>query len=115
MPAEGCSTGRAFGLLCQVAGAYSRSWSYREDSLLAIYKKMAEASVNTPKEDLKSLLRGATFLVVRAIKDIVSSVSLAFGARGAGHRLRARLCPHCSSPGIPPGLEMGTKRPRSVS
>ncbi|KAM6435484.1 centrosomal protein of 104 kDa isoform 1-T3 [Liasis olivaceus] len=57
-----------------VAGAYSKTWSYREDSLLAIYKKMTEASVSTPKEELKNMLRGAIFLVVRAIKDIVSSV-----------------------------------------
>ncbi|XP_062821990.1 centrosomal protein of 104 kDa isoform X2 [Anolis carolinensis] len=57
-----------------VAGAYSKTWSYREDSLLAIYKKMMEVSPSTPKEDLKSLLRGAIFLIVRAIKDIVSSV-----------------------------------------
>ncbi|XP_042336407.1 centrosomal protein of 104 kDa [Sceloporus undulatus] len=57
-----------------VAGAYSKTWSYREDSLLAIYKKMMEVSPSTPKEDLKNLLRGAIFLIVRAIKDIVSSV-----------------------------------------
>ncbi|XP_063173495.1 centrosomal protein of 104 kDa isoform X2 [Candoia aspera] len=57
-----------------VAGAYSKTWSYREDSLLAIYKKMAEASTSTPKEELRNMLRGAVFLVVRAIKDIVSSV-----------------------------------------
>ncbi|KAM3824187.1 centrosomal protein of 104 kDa isoform 1-T1 [Vipera latastei] len=57
-----------------VAGAYSKTWSYREDSLLAIYKKMSEAPTSTPKEELKNMLRGAVFLVVRAIKDIVSSV-----------------------------------------
>ncbi|XP_066493843.1 centrosomal protein of 104 kDa [Tiliqua scincoides] len=57
-----------------VAGAYSKTWSYREDSLLAIYKKMMEAPVSLPKDDLKNLLRGAVFLIVRAIKDIVSSV-----------------------------------------
>uniref|UniRef100_A0A670ZIQ0 Centrosomal protein of 104 kDa n=1 Tax=Pseudonaja textilis TaxID=8673 RepID=A0A670ZIQ0_PSETE len=57
-----------------VAGAYSKTWSYREDSLLAIYKKMAEAPTSTPKEELKNMLRGAVFLIVRAIKDIVSSV-----------------------------------------
>ncbi|KAG8142439.1 hypothetical protein E2320_006352 [Naja naja] len=57
-----------------VAGAYSKTWSYREDSLLAIYKKMMEAPTSTPKEELKNMLRGAIFLVVRAIKDIVSSV-----------------------------------------
>ncbi|KAL7978561.1 hypothetical protein Chor_005543 [Crotalus horridus] len=57
-----------------VAGAYSKTWSYREDSLLAIYKKMIEAPTSTPKEELKNMLRGAVFLVVRAIKDIVSSV-----------------------------------------
>ncbi|XP_034280121.1 centrosomal protein of 104 kDa [Pantherophis guttatus] len=57
-----------------VAGAYSKTWSYREDSLLAIYKKMTEAPTSMPKEELKNVLRGAIFLVVRAIKDIVSSV-----------------------------------------
>ncbi|XP_053941925.1 centrosomal protein of 104 kDa [Cuculus canorus] len=57
-----------------VSGAYSKTWSYREDALLAVYKKLMEASVNTPKEDLKSMLRAAIFLVRRAIKDIVSSV-----------------------------------------
>lgn len=64
-----------FLFFCQVAGAYSKTWSYREDSLLAIYKKMVEISTSTPKDDLKTLLKGAIFLIVRAIKDIVSSVS----------------------------------------
>ncbi|NXS50071.1 CE104 protein, partial [Balaeniceps rex] len=57
-----------------VAGAYSKTWSYREDALLAVYKKLMEVSVNTPKDDLKNMLRAAIFLVRRAIKDIVSSV-----------------------------------------
>lgn len=57
-----------------VAGAYSKTWSYREDSLLAIYKKMMEVPVSMPKDELKNLLRGAVFLIMRAIKDIVSSV-----------------------------------------
>ncbi|XP_019396765.1 PREDICTED: centrosomal protein of 104 kDa isoform X3 [Crocodylus porosus] len=57
-----------------VAGAYSKTWSYREDALLAIYKKLMEISVSTPKEDLKNMLRAAVFLIRRATKDIVSSV-----------------------------------------
>ncbi|XP_072739674.1 centrosomal protein of 104 kDa [Ciconia boyciana] len=57
-----------------VSGAYSKTWSYREDALLAVYKKLMEMSVNTPKDDLKNMLRAAIFLVRRAIKDIVSSV-----------------------------------------
>ncbi|XP_054705603.1 centrosomal protein of 104 kDa isoform X1 [Grus americana] len=57
-----------------VSGAYSKTWSYREDALLAVYKKLMETSVNTPKDDLKNMLRAAIFLVRRAIKDIVSSV-----------------------------------------
>lgn len=63
-------------LFCvQVSGAYSKSWSYREDALLAVYRKLMEMAVSTPKEDLKNMLRAAIFLVRRAIKDIVSSVS----------------------------------------
>ncbi|XP_064028296.1 centrosomal protein of 104 kDa isoform X3 [Pogoniulus pusillus] len=57
-----------------VSGAYSKTWSYREDALLAVYKRLMEMSVNTPKDDLKNMLRAAIFLVRRAIKDIVSSV-----------------------------------------
>ncbi|KAM8796420.1 centrosomal protein of 104 kDa [Eudromia elegans] len=57
-----------------VSGAYSKTWSYREDALLAVYEKLTEMSVSTPKEDLKNMLRAAIFLVRRAIKDIVSSV-----------------------------------------
>ncbi|XP_054114708.2 centrosomal protein of 104 kDa isoform X4 [Callithrix jacchus] len=57
-----------------VAGAYSKTWSYREDALLALYKKLMEIPVGTPKEDLKNTLRASIFLVRRAIKDIVTSV-----------------------------------------
>uniref|UniRef100_K7F8X3 Centrosomal protein of 104 kDa n=1 Tax=Pelodiscus sinensis TaxID=13735 RepID=K7F8X3_PELSI len=57
-----------------VAGAYSKTWSYREDALLAIYKKLMEMSAGTSKDDLKNMLRAAVFLIRRAIKDIVSSV-----------------------------------------
>ncbi|NWI02602.1 CE104 protein, partial [Tichodroma muraria] len=57
-----------------VSGAYSRTWSCREDALLAVYKKLMEVSVDTPKEDLRNMLRAAVFLVKRAIKDTVSSV-----------------------------------------
>ncbi|XP_059722413.1 centrosomal protein of 104 kDa [Haemorhous mexicanus] len=57
-----------------VSGAYSRTWSCREEALLAVYEKLMEVSVDTPKEDLRSMLRAAVFLVRRAIKDTVSSV-----------------------------------------
>ncbi|XP_020013962.1 centrosomal protein of 104 kDa isoform X2 [Castor canadensis] len=57
-----------------VAGAYSKTWSCREDALLALYKKLLEMPIGTPKEDLKSTLRAAIFLTRRAIKDIVTSV-----------------------------------------
>ncbi|NXI96060.1 CE104 protein, partial [Psophia crepitans] len=57
-----------------VSRAYSKTWSYREEALLAVYKKLMDTSVNTPKDDLKSMLRAAVFLVRRAIKDLVPSV-----------------------------------------
>ncbi|XP_010003508.1 PREDICTED: centrosomal protein of 104 kDa [Chaetura pelagica] len=57
-----------------VSGAYSKTWSYREDALLAVYKKLMEMSANTPKDVSKNTLRAAIFLVQRAIKDTVSSV-----------------------------------------
>ncbi|XP_029434701.1 centrosomal protein of 104 kDa isoform X2 [Rhinatrema bivittatum] len=57
-----------------VAGAYSKTWSYREDALLAVYKKLWEMPTSASKEELKSMLRAAIFLTQRAMKDNVSSV-----------------------------------------
>ncbi|XP_057606570.1 centrosomal protein of 104 kDa isoform X2 [Hippopotamus amphibius kiboko] len=57
-----------------VAGAYSKMWSHREDALLALFKQLTDAPVGTPKDDLKSTLRAAIFLIRRAIRDIVTPV-----------------------------------------
>ncbi|KAF5887731.1 centrosomal protein, partial [Clarias magur] len=57
-----------------VAGAYSKTWSYREDSLLAVYKKLAEVSPGTPKAELTNMMRAAVFLCRKALTDKVSSV-----------------------------------------
>lgn len=57
-----------------VAGAYSKTWSYREDALLAVYKKLSTVSDDISKDELKNMLRAAIFLVRKAIKDKVSSV-----------------------------------------
>ncbi|XP_034162529.1 centrosomal protein of 104 kDa isoform X2 [Pangasianodon hypophthalmus] len=57
-----------------VAGAYSKTWSYREDSLLAVYKKLAEVSPGTPKAELMNMMRAAVFLCKKALTDKVSSV-----------------------------------------
>ncbi|XP_073417902.1 centrosomal protein of 104 kDa [Dendrobates tinctorius] len=60
-----------------VAGAYSKTWSYREDALVAVYKKLSDIPTTTSKDDLKNMLRAAVFLIRRAIKDKVSAVFLA--------------------------------------
>ncbi|KAM9298974.1 centrosomal protein of 104 kDa [Gastrophryne carolinensis] len=57
-----------------VAGAYSKTWSYREDALLAVYKKLSDSPGSTSKDDLKTMLRAAIFLVRRALKDKVTCV-----------------------------------------
>ncbi|KAM3922310.1 centrosomal protein of 104 kDa [Leptodactylus fuscus] len=57
-----------------VAGAYSKTWSYREDALVAVYKKLSDVPTTTSKDELKNMLRAAVFLIRRAIKDKVSSV-----------------------------------------
>lgn len=58
-----------------MAGAYSRTWSCREDALLALYKQLAEMPLDTPKEELKNTLRASVFLVRKAIRDVVTPVS----------------------------------------
>lgn len=57
-----------------VAGAYSRTWSYREDALLMLYKKLTDMPTGTPREGAKNTFRAAVSLVCRAIKDPVTSV-----------------------------------------
>ncbi|XP_060738010.1 centrosomal protein of 104 kDa [Tachysurus vachellii] len=57
-----------------VAGAYSKAWSCREDSLLAVYKKLAEVSPGAPKAELMNMMRAAVFLCKKALTDKVSSV-----------------------------------------
>ncbi|XP_023555193.1 centrosomal protein of 104 kDa isoform X3 [Octodon degus] len=57
-----------------VAGAYSKTWSCRENALLALYEKLMEVPAGAPKEDAKNMLRASVFLTRRAIKDIVTSV-----------------------------------------
>ncbi|KAJ8386881.1 hypothetical protein AAFF_G00165820 [Aldrovandia affinis] len=57
-----------------VAGAYSKTWSYREDALLAVYKRLSEAPAGTPKDELRTMMRAAVFLARKAISDKVSSV-----------------------------------------
>uniref|UniRef100_A0A3B4ZDX1 Centrosomal protein 104 n=1 Tax=Stegastes partitus TaxID=144197 RepID=A0A3B4ZDX1_9TELE len=56
-----------------VAGAYSKTWCYREDALQAVCKKLSEVSPNTPKEELRNMIRAAVFLVRKALLDKVTS------------------------------------------
>lgn len=43
-------------------------WSFREDALLAVYKLLSNVPPNTPKDELRSHVKAAVFLVRRAIK-----------------------------------------------
>ncbi|XP_053516221.1 centrosomal protein of 104 kDa isoform X2 [Artibeus jamaicensis] len=57
-----------------VAGAYSKTWSHREDALRVLHEQLTDMPGDTPKEELRSVLRAATFLVRRAIQDMVTPV-----------------------------------------
>ncbi|XP_053281301.1 centrosomal protein of 104 kDa isoform X1 [Pleuronectes platessa] len=57
-----------------VAWAYSKSWSNRENALLAVHKRLLEVSSTTPKEELRKMIRAAVLLVKKALQDKVSSV-----------------------------------------
>jgi len=61
-----------FGLAL-VSKAYSKTWSYREDALTAVYRKMQELPAGD-KEEAKRVLRAAIFLVKRGIDDKVYAV-----------------------------------------
>jgi len=56
-----------------VSKAYSKTWSYREDALTAVYRKMQEMPTGD-KEESKRVLRAAIFLVKRGIDDKVYAV-----------------------------------------
>ncbi|XP_061701087.1 centrosomal protein of 104 kDa isoform X2 [Syngnathoides biaculeatus] len=57
-----------------VASAYSKSWSNREDALLAVHKKLLDVQPTTPKDELRNMIRAAVFLVKRALLEKVSPV-----------------------------------------
>ncbi|XP_022056229.2 centrosomal protein of 104 kDa isoform X2 [Acanthochromis polyacanthus] len=57
-----------------VAGAYSKTWCYRENALQAVCRKLSEVSPNTPKEELRNMIRASVFLVKKALLDKVTSV-----------------------------------------
>ncbi|KAL8583520.1 hypothetical protein ACOMHN_054836 [Nucella lapillus] len=56
-----------------VSKAYSKTWSYREDALLAVHKQMRELPVRD-KEEAKVMMRASVFLVKRGIDDKVYAV-----------------------------------------
>ncbi|TRY82322.1 hypothetical protein DNTS_000055, partial [Danionella cerebrum] len=56
-----------------VAGAYSKTWSSREEALLAVYKKLVEVQPGASKAELRSMTRAAVFLCNKALTDKVSS------------------------------------------
>ncbi|XP_055864417.1 centrosomal protein of 104 kDa-like isoform X9 [Biomphalaria glabrata] len=61
-----------FGLSL-VSKAYSKTWSYREDALTAVHHQMQQMPTGN-KEEAKSMLRAAIFLVKRGIDDKVYAV-----------------------------------------
>lgn len=56
-----------------VSKAYSKTWSYREDALLAVYKQMQEISTGN-KDDARNMMRASMFLIKKAIDDKVYAV-----------------------------------------
>ncbi|XP_005730787.1 centrosomal protein of 104 kDa isoform X2 [Pundamilia nyererei] len=66
-----------------VAGVYSKTWCYRVDALLSVYKKLLEVSPTTPKEELRNMIRAAVFLVKKALLDKVTSFCTAALAHSA--------------------------------
>ncbi|XP_059170552.1 centrosomal protein of 104 kDa-like isoform X3 [Physella acuta] len=56
-----------------VSKAYSKTWSYREDALTAVHHQMQQMPTGN-KEEAKSMMRAAIFLVKRGIDDKVYAV-----------------------------------------
>lgn len=59
-----------------MAGAYSKSWSYREHAILAVCRKLSELPPATPREEQRNMIRAAVSLLKKALLDKVASVSL---------------------------------------
>ncbi|XP_075882235.1 centrosomal protein of 104 kDa isoform X2 [Nelusetta ayraudi] len=57
-----------------VAGAYSKSWSYREHAILAVCRKLSELPPATPREEQRNMIRAAVSLLKKALLDKVASV-----------------------------------------
>lgn len=66
----------------QVAGAYSKSWSYREHAILDVCRKLSELPPTTPREEQRNMIRAAVSLLKKALLDKVASVSLVAASGG---------------------------------
>ena len=62
------------GITLQTSKAYSKTWSFREDALLEVYRSMSSLSPSASKEEARNMIRAAVFLVNRASKDKVFAV-----------------------------------------
>ncbi|XP_033095811.1 centrosomal protein of 104 kDa-like isoform X2 [Anneissia japonica] len=63
----------AFGLDL-VTKLYSKTWSYREEALLMVKSKLEDVEEGTDKEELRPLLRAATFVVSKGLRDKVFGI-----------------------------------------
>ena len=46
-------------------------WSFREDALLGVFKLLSNVPATTPKDELRSHVKAAVFLVRKAIKGLL--------------------------------------------
>ncbi|XP_071945572.1 centrosomal protein of 104 kDa-like isoform X2 [Antedon mediterranea] len=63
----------AFGLDL-VTKLYSKTWSYREEALLMMKSKLEDVEEGMDKEELRTLLRAATFVVTKGLRDKVFGI-----------------------------------------
>lgn len=62
----------------QVSKTYSKTWSFREEGLNEMMEVMRALDSARPKEEAKSMMRAAIFILVRSLKDKVFAVSSFF-------------------------------------
>uniref|UniRef100_A0A3B4B522 Centrosomal protein of 104 kDa n=1 Tax=Periophthalmus magnuspinnatus TaxID=409849 RepID=A0A3B4B522_9GOBI len=57
-----------------VCAAYSKTWSYREDALVAVQQRLREVCASGTREELRGMVRAAVLLLQKSLQDKVSSV-----------------------------------------
>ena len=60
----------------QASKAYSKTWSFREDALVAVWKELSEVGPSETQGEVRRKLKATVQIILKGIKDKILAVSM---------------------------------------